>query len=103
MNLSTLPRYRSHKIVQAARIVAVHRFDEAPQGVKSLTLEVLGKEGVQEFDPNDSSLKQGSIFARYTPEPGDYLVVYQPDGYISISPKAAFEDGYTIIGDQAAA
>jgi len=29
--------------------------------------------------------------------PGDYYVVYE-DGYKSISPAKAFEEGYTLIG-----
>jgi hypothetical protein len=34
------------------------------------------------------------LFARYVAKSGDYLVVYE-DGYQSISPKVAFESGYT--------
>lgn len=30
---------------------------------------------------------------RYTPEVGDWWIVY-PDGYQAICPRAAFEDGY---------
>jgi hypothetical protein len=29
---------------------------------------------------------------------GDYAVIYE-DGYKSVSPKAAFEDGYTLVED----
>jgi hypothetical protein len=32
------------------------------------------------------------------PLPGDYLVIYE-DGYRSISPAKAFEDGYTRIAE----
>ena len=39
-------------------------------------------------------LAEPGMFERYTPVPGDYLVIYE-DGYRSISPKAAFEGGYT--------
>jgi hypothetical protein len=36
------------------------------------------------------------MWARYTPKPGDYYVVYE-DGYTSFSPAKAFEEGYTRI------
>jgi len=37
------------------------------------------------------------------PQAGDYLVIYQPDGYVSWSPKAAFEAGYSQPSDQPSA
>src|SRR6266851_5524152 len=38
-----------------------------------------------------------AVVSRYMPMPGDYYVVYE-DGYKSISPAKAFEEGYTLIG-----
>jgi hypothetical protein len=37
-----------------------------------------------------------NMTARYTPVVGDYWVVY-PDQYQSLSPRAAFEDGYVAL------
>lgn len=73
-----MPRYRSHKTIQALKIKTV-------QG-ESLTFE----DGYPAMD------LEPKVFVRYTPKPGDYLVVYE-DGYKSISPAKAFEEGYTRI------
>lgn len=73
--------YVSHKVVQAAQIIAVVR-EIRPDGDTYLTLE-----GGQSFQADHK------MTVRYTPQVGDYLVVYA-DGYTSISPKEAFEAGY---------
>jgi hypothetical protein len=80
MDLTRFNQYRSHKVVTAAEIswVSGHSLSLVQADGQITTFE--------EFDPK--------LFARYTPEPGDYLVVYE-DGYQSFSPKQAFEDGYT--------
>ena len=72
-----MPRYRSHKIVHALEIKAVDG--------RRLTFVEAG------FAPIDVD---PAMFWRYTPVPGDRYVVY-PDGYQSISPAKAFEEGYT--------
>lgn len=75
-----LPLYKSHKEVHAAEIVRIVG-DE-------ISLAANGKNiGCVKAEPN--------MFARYTPVQGDYYVVY-PDGYKAISPKKAFEEGYTL-------
>jgi len=77
--------WKSHKVVEAEKIVRLI-FDDESQ-IANVVLEP--KEAI--FDvPNE-------IFARGTPEPGDYLVKYE-DGYISWSPAKAFEEGYTLVG-----
>lgn len=76
-------KYQSHKIVEAARITDVTGC--------TLTLDTPAGAETHEVDP--------TLFARYTPVTGDYLVRYA-DGYLSISPKAAFEEGYTEIDDR---
>ena len=76
-----LPKYRCHKIVEAAAITQV-----APD---ILLLHV----GTGDYR---SAVVTPGMFSRYTPVPGDYFVLYE-DGYQSISPKAAFEAGYTRI------
>jgi hypothetical protein len=83
-----LTRYQCHKVVSAAKIIGVHpgRADGHGPGA-TLTLEMpftdvsVPDEWVGKFDPNE----------------GDYLVAYD-DGYVSVSPPQAFEDGYTRIG-----
>lgn len=74
-----MPQYQSHKRVEAAPIEfltdgMVHvKIGETVHGVAV---------------PKD-------FFGRGKPEKGDYLVRYQPDGYLSWSPRRAFLDGYT--------
>ena len=72
-----MPRYRSHKKVWALQIAdvtgATLSFVEAGYAPRAV-------------DP--------AMFVRYTPTAGDYFVVYA-GGYESISPRAAFEEGYT--------
>lgn len=80
-----MPKYRSHKTVWALQIA--EGLEVLPDGSCKLPFtnpryapQVVSKE----------------VISRYIPLPGDYLVVYN-DGYKSISPRAAFEDGYTLI------
>lgn len=71
-----LPRWRCHKIVRAAKIVAIdfgERLDLMPHGV----VEV-GAQWIVE--------KRAEV--------GGYYVVYE-DGYASYSPAKAFEEGYS--------
>lgn len=83
--LPQLPRYRSHKIVRAARIAHVaedgalilDREDGTDQFVR-----VMGPEWIQ----------------RHLPKAGGFLVEYA-DGYTSYSPGPAFEDGYTRLAE----
>jgi hypothetical protein len=75
--------YRSHKIVQAAKIISATRGGDGKW--------TLGLEGGYIV-----TLDQ-AVTARYEPQAGDYLVKYPPDDYLSISPGKTFEDGYTEI------
>lgn len=74
--------YKSHKIVQAAKITSTE--DVGTEGRRSLLLNL---------DDGDDHECNAAMLVRYTPKAGDYLVKYG-DGYLSISPKAAFEEGY---------
>lgn len=76
---ANLPRWQSHKIVHAAPIVKIEG--------DIITLDV-GLPG-----GHDDVRAAPKMFERYRPVPGDYYVVYD-DGYASISPKKAFEEGY---------
>ncbi len=76
------PRYQSHKQVSALRIEGV---DHVAGPAVQLSFA-------------DSSyppvVLQPVEYARYTPQVGDYVVRYD-DNYQSVSPRKAFEDGYT--------
>ena len=75
--------YQSHKVVEAAQILGYS------QELGEVTIYADNADGYERIAmPND-------FFKRGTPKVGDYLVRYQPDGYLSWSPKAVFEAGYT--------
>ena len=85
------PRYRCHKEVQALKIGAV---EVMPDGSALLEIADEGSSG-SGFSPVPVDK---SMIARYIPHFGDYLVIYA-DGYRSISPAKAFEEGYTRLPD----
>lgn len=53
---------------------------------------------VQEADGETAVLRtyETNMTARFTPGVGDYWIIY-PDGYQSLSPAKAFEEGYARI------
>lgn len=71
-----MKEYVSHKKVMAAKILEV------------------ASDGSLRLDDGNQFPKLDHI--KYEPKEGDYLVRYE-DGYHSISPKAAFENGYTLV------
>ena len=79
-----LPRYLCHKEVQAARITGV----EWKPGEKVYVLHLDG--GVQ-------VKKHPAWQDKFGATVGSYYVVYK-DGYSSVSPAQAFEEGYTRVG-----
>lgn len=79
--MEQLPKYQSVKTVQAAPIATVSD--------TVLTLRVKQADGTEFMNVPVVD----NMFARYRPVEGDYYVIYE-DGYVSISPKAAFERGY---------
>lgn len=85
-----MKRYQSHKIVEAAPIDRVNRAKIV--GEQSYLIVNGGALAVDV--PED-------FFGRGVPEMGDYLVRYMPDGYLSWSPKAVFEAGYTACAEPA--
>jgi hypothetical protein len=74
-----LPLWQCHKIVRAAAIADMHG--------AIITLDLGGGKRTQ-------ILVDPKMFARYTPAIGDYVVVYDGDGYMAFSPKATFDSGY---------
>jgi len=77
-----MPRYQSHKKVWALKIASVEGY--------TLTFAEPGYAPIRVDE---------QLFGRYTPVVGDYYVTYD-DGYKSISPAKAFEEGYTRIKSQ---
>jgi hypothetical protein len=86
-----LARFACHKVVSAGRIVEIREtvaFGCVPE-ISYLVIELA--DGRLEAVKPDAKL-----FARSKPVLLDYYVVYE-DGYVSISPAQAFEEGYTRI------
>lgn len=81
--MSNWPKYKSHKLVRAAKIV---RIDEGPPRA----IFVDRGDGVeQRFHPTVPAMAVKA-------EVGGYAVAYLgADHYTSVSPADAFEDGYT--------
>jgi hypothetical protein len=84
------PKYRSHKVVQAAKIVSIHH--DLGEGPYFLWVDP-GTGNLEKFTPTELKMLDHA-------EVGGYAVVYE-DGYRSITPKAPFDDGYTLIGVEA--
>jgi hypothetical protein len=82
-----LPRYKCHKQVCAAKIAGVDAGVDQFQDAWILTFT----------DPDLLPMEVDDDFMRrHKPSIGQYLVVYD-DGYKSVSPAKAFEEGYTLI------
>lgn len=91
---SKLPKWQSHKIVHAAKILKVDGTTITLSVPLSANGEVLTRD--DPLDENGTLLTveaAPNMFSRYVPVSGDYYVVYD-DGYASISPRQAFEEGY---------
>ena len=71
----SMKQYKCHKVVEAGKITEVSRRLAA----------------VRDSD-GETSLVTDEFFSHHNPQPGDYLVQYE-DGYLSVSPAAAFEAG----------
>lgn len=90
-----MPRYRSHKIVHALQIDAIEPIMNEPTDPKAEQSPV--KYQVHPRDEGYAAFTvDAEVFSRYKPMSGDYYVVYE-DGYKSVSPKKAFEEGYSRI------
>lgn len=90
------PKYRSHKIVEAKKIVGFSKF-RLDEEKAELILE--GDERILvRVEDLDSRRVPDSIYDGGDPEEYGYFVVYE-DGYWSWSPTKAFEEGYALIED----
>lgn len=96
---SLLPQWKSHKVVRAAPIRAIYptEGDQEPGWIVYLD----GNPGPNDPQPWPAIHVKPEIFSRYQPKPGDYFVIYD-DGYESVSPKKAFEEGYSQVQVQEA-
>ena len=95
-----LPRYRCHKVVEAAKIDSVTMTlvdDGAPTDVieECRSMRWLRLVGVKDQVPVSAEW-----YDRHKVQPGGYFVRYA-DGYTSFSPAAAFEEGYSPVGPSA--
>ena len=91
----TFPRYRSHKVVEAAKVIDVTRLND---GGADLVLTLgFGVDDVEHrVDAAYVSRMDEAMLSDthdHTNPIGGYWVRY-PDGYESWSPARAFEDGY---------
>lgn len=75
------PKYESHKIVSAAEIVGFSIDDP------TIVMVDPGDGLIEAFQPTEVAMVARA-------EVGGYAVLYA-EGFKSISPKKAFEDGYT--------
>ena len=93
---STLPRWRCHKVVRAAKIVHI---EDTRDGAK---LHFDDRSGRGPGNMADYGLKTLPVevnrlwLDRHQPQVGGYYVLYRDD-YSSFSPAEAFEEGYTRI------
>lgn len=97
-----MPRYQSHKKVWALKIKAVERYVPT---IAELDRILNGTPGDGDsiggfITPEDAMYSRfpvpSSYMQKHSPEAGGYYVQYE-DGYVSFSPAAAFEEGYTRI------
>ncbi len=79
-----LPTYECHKKVRAAKITNIEG-----------NVLVLFVPGPTAYTLN--CVVPGAFIAKHHPRVGDYYVQYE-DGYASVSPAHAFENGYARVG-----
>lgn len=83
---STLPSWKSHKIVKAIKIARIELVEGSP--IKRLLVPEM--EGHAPFEVDEIFVKMNKM------APGWYYVIYN-NGYKSASPAKAFEEGYVLI------
>ena len=77
------PKYTSHKVVQAAKIVSIH--NDFGEGGHFLWVDP-GTSVLEKFTPTEPAMLDRA-------QVGGYAVVYE-DGFRSVSPKEPFESGH---------
>ena len=91
MSTLELPKYQSHKIVQAALISEIYHVDRNANET-ALKLQV----GIDDFIVIHVNQQYVN---KHKPEVGGYYIRYE-DGYESWSPKEVFEKGNTLIKEK---
>lgn len=86
-----MKKYQCHKVVEAAKIESIGAWSPDSESGPGLAFMHLENEGGQTID--------STWYTKHKPEPGMYFVRYE-DGYMSVSPAKAFEDGYTEIKEE---
>lgn len=92
MEPKALPSYRCHKRVQAVKIKEVSLHD--PEG-SNPPVDFAGGFFIHDLPDHGPIPFDAAFWEKHKPKAGDYLVIYE-DGYRSISPGKAFEEGYTL-------
>jgi hypothetical protein len=92
--MSNWPKYESHKIVRAAKIVGVERNHGGGKIVQAIWVQPVGAAPIEKFEPTVTEMAEQA-------EVGGWAILY-PNGFKSISPAKAFEDGYTLVEPTAA-
>ena len=87
------PRFQSHKVIRAAKIVGVVH-DTSTGDITSLSVRA-GDGAPEGFTPTQAGM-EGRVSI------GDYALIY-PDGFKSVSPAQSFEEGYSPYEDGPAA
>lgn len=91
--MSDWPEYVSHKVVRAARIVFVGYKTPNDGTVTRIQVDPDDTGSWEDFWPSFDGMANSAVV-------GGFAVIYapdekHPDGYRSISPAKAFEEGYT--------
>ncbi len=86
-----MKRYQSHKVVEAAPIVAA---EFAADGSGTVVVKGTDEDGGNPCYTVPAGFKRPNTEPAMDVDGGDYLVRYE-GGYLSWSPKAVFEAGYT--------
>lgn len=95
-----LPKYRSHKVVEAFKISRVEPLtreelpSSAPEAADVADLIADGALLHPEAPTLPAVRVSAEYVAKHSPKLGGYYVRY-PDGYESFSPADSFESGYT--------
>lgn len=81
---SNWPVYESHKVVWAAQIVSIA---DHPDGSRIIMVRPANSFEAEPFEPTEPAMAARAAV-------GGWAILY-PDGYRSVSPAKAFEEGYT--------
>lgn len=97
-----LPEYKCHKVVQAAKIVEITKYEVQTADdmvtANRMRLELPDDSELARYGYSRTVEVTNEWVERFNPQVGMYYVVYR-DGYASVSPATEFEDGYAPVAD----